>query len=161
MADDTIRFDDGASYEILMGRWSVLVGARFLEWIGVPDGARWLDIGCGNGAFTELVVGHCRPAEVRAFDPSPGQLDYARKRLAGCPYGPEKPTCVNCHIHCYGPRQREAMRVVMRHSGPRMLWRHPVLAIAHLVDGRRRAPPKPGGLAPAQGHQDQAVAPPD
>ena len=81
MADDTIRFDDGASYEILMGRWSVLVGARFLEWIGVPDGARWLDIGCGNGAFTELVVGHCRPAEVRAFDPSPGQLDYARKRL--------------------------------------------------------------------------------
>jgi hypothetical protein len=87
--------------------------------------------------------------------------DYARGRLAGCPYGPEKPTCVNCHIHCYGPRQRETMRVVMRHSGPRMLWRHPVLAIAHLVDGRRRAPPKPGGLAPAQGHQDQAVAPPD
>ena len=81
MVDDTIRFDDGASYEILMGRWSVLVGARFLEWIGVPDGARWLDIGCGNGAFTELVVGRCRPAEVRAFDPSPGQLEYARKRL--------------------------------------------------------------------------------
>ena len=69
--------------------------------------------------------------------------DYARKRLAGCPYGPEKPTCVNCQIHCYGPRQREAMRVVMRFAGPRMLWRHPVLAIAHLVDGRRPAPPKP------------------
>jgi len=71
-------------------------------------------------------------------------LAYARKRLAGCPYGTEKPTCANCQIHCYGPRQREAVRVVMRYAGPRMLWRHPVLALAHLlVDGRRPAPPKP------------------
>lgn len=72
-----------------------------------------------------------------------GLQDYARKRLAGCPYGAEKPTCVNCPIHCYGQRQREAMRVVMRYAGPRMLWRHPVLAIAHLIDGRRPAPPRP------------------
>ena len=72
-----------------------------------------------------------------------GLLDYARKRLAGCPFGPEKPTCANCQIHCYGPVQREAMRDVMRHAGPRMLWEHPWLAIMHLVDGRRPAPPKP------------------
>jgi len=70
-------------------------------------------------------------------------LVYARKRLAGCPYGAEKPTCVNCPIHCYGARQREAMRIVMRHAGPRVLWRHPLLALAHLLDGRRRPPPKP------------------
>lgn len=77
-------------------------------------------------------------------------LAYARKRLAGCPYGVDKPTCVNCQIHCYGPRQREAVRVVMRHAGPRMLWRHPWLALAHLlVDGRRPAPPKPRGSAKA------------
>jgi SAM-dependent methyltransferase len=81
MTDDTIRFDDGASYEHMMGRWSVLVGDRFLDWIDVPAGARWLDVGCGNGAFTELVVARCRPADVRAFDPSPGQLAYARLRL--------------------------------------------------------------------------------
>jgi hypothetical protein len=74
-----------------------------------------------------------------------GLLDYARKRLAGCPFGPEKPTCVNCRIHCYGPQQREAMRAVMRHAGPRMLREHPWLAIAHLVDGWRAAPPKPRG----------------
>ena len=80
MADE-IRFDDGASYELLMGRWSLLVGERFLDWIGVPGGARWLDVGCGNGAFTELVVERCRPASVLAFDPSPGQLAYARTRL--------------------------------------------------------------------------------
>ena len=86
VGDDTIRFDDGAAYERLMGRWSVLVGERFLDWIGVPAGARWLDVGCGNGAFTELLVERCKPADVHAFDPSPGQLAYARTRLpAGAP----------------------------------------------------------------------------
>jgi Nitrous oxide-stimulated promoter len=74
-------------------------------------------------------------------------LAYSRKRLAACPFGPEKPTCVNCRIHCYGPQQREQTRVVMRYAGPRMLLRHPVLAIAHLIDGRRPAPPKPRGVA--------------
>ena len=74
-------------------------------------------------------------------------FDYARKRLAGCPYGPDKPTCVNCQIHCYGPQQREQARVMMRHAGPKMLLRHPWLAIAHLIDGRRPAPPKPRGHA--------------
>lgn len=72
-----------------------------------------------------------------------GLLDYARKRLSLCPYGPAKPTCVNCPIHCYGRAQREAVREVMRHAGPRMLWRHPWLAIAHLFDGRRPAPAPP------------------
>ncbi|MDP1646730.1 MAG: nitrous oxide-stimulated promoter family protein [Rubrivivax sp.] len=78
-------------------------------------------------------------------------LAYARKRLAGCPFGPEKPTCANCQIHCYGPRQRETTRVVMRYAGPRMLWRHPWLALAHLlVDGRRPAPPRPRGAQAAK-----------
>lgn len=72
-----------------------------------------------------------------------GLFEYARKRLAGCPYGPDKPTCANCQIHCYGPRQREATRVMMRYAGPRMLWRHPLLALAHVLDGKRPAPPKP------------------
>jgi len=69
--------------------------------------------------------------------------DYAAKRLALCPYGSDKPTCVNCRIHCYGRRQREQVRDVMRYAGPRMMLRHPVLAIMHVVDGRRPAPPKP------------------
>lgn len=76
-------------------------------------------------------------------------FDYARKRLAGCPYGPDKPTCANCQIHCYGPQQREQTRVMMRYAGPRMLWRHPLLAVMHVVDGRRPAPPKPRGGAKA------------
>jgi len=69
--------------------------------------------------------------------------DYAAKRLAHCPYGADKPTCVNCRIHCYGPRQREQVRDTMRYAGPRMMLRHPVLAIMHVVDGRRPAPPRP------------------
>jgi ubiquinone/menaquinone biosynthesis C-methylase UbiE len=86
MTDTTIRFDDGASYELMMGRWSVLVGERFLDWIDVARGARWLDIGCGNGAFTQLLFERCQPASVQAFDTSPEQLAYARDRLpAGAP----------------------------------------------------------------------------
>jgi len=81
MNDEPIRFDDGASYEQLMGRWSVLVGERFLDWLAAPAGGRWIDVGCGNGAFTEQIVRHCAPASVQAFDPSPGQLAYARQRL--------------------------------------------------------------------------------
>lgn len=80
-------------------------------------------------------------------EPCAALFDYARKRLAGCPYGPEKPTCANCQIHCYGPAQRESTRVMMRYAGPRMLWRHPWLAIAHMLDGRRPAPPRPKGGA--------------
>jgi len=97
---------------------------------------------------------HHRPAapDDRGLCPECGELlAYARKRLAGCPFGVDKPTCAHCQIHCYGPRQRETVRVVMRHAGPRMLWRHPLLALAHLlVDGRRTAPPRPNAAAPAQ-----------
>jgi ubiquinone/menaquinone biosynthesis C-methylase UbiE len=81
MTEPPIRFDDGTAYERMMGRWSALVGERFLDWIAVPEGARWLDVGCGNGAFTEQIVQRCRPAQVQAFDPSSGQLAYARIRL--------------------------------------------------------------------------------
>ncbi len=82
MNDKTIRFDDGASYEIMMGGWTRLVGERFLDWIKVPDGKSWLDIGCGNGAFTEMLIEHCKPSRVQAFDTSEGQLAYARNRLS-------------------------------------------------------------------------------
>jgi YbgA-like uncharacterized protein len=68
---------------------------------------------------------------------------YADLRLEKCPYGVAKPTCVNCPIHCYKPTMRERMKDVMRLSGPRMLARHPILAIRHVLDGRKPAPPRP------------------
>ena len=70
-------------------------------------------------------------------------LDYARERLSRCPFGEEKPACIACPIHCYDRRRREAVKEVMRDAGPRMLRRHPILAILHLMDGRRPAPPIP------------------
>ena len=56
VADQHIRFDDGAAYERVMGTWSRLAGDIFLDWLAPRSGLRWIDIGCGNGAFTELLV---------------------------------------------------------------------------------------------------------
>ena len=66
-------------------------------------------------------------------------LAYAERRLDKCPYGDDKPTCSNCPIHCYKPVQRELAGEIMRYAGPRMMLRHPLLAISHLIDGRREA----------------------
>lgn len=70
--------------------------------------------------------------ECRAF------LDYAGRRLEKCPYGPAKPTCARCPIHCYKPAPRETARVIMRHAGPRMMLRHPWLSLTHVLDKVRR-----------------------
>jgi SAM-dependent methyltransferase len=77
-----IRFDDGAAYEGFMGVWSRLAGGVFLDWLAPPPGWRWLDVGCGNGAFTEMLLERCAPAEVQGIDPSQAQLDFATQRLA-------------------------------------------------------------------------------
>ena len=65
-------------------------------------------------------------------------LDYATNRLDRCPFGAAKPTCGKCTVHCYKPAMRSKARAVMRYAGPRMIWRHPILALRHLLDGRRR-----------------------
>ncbi|MGA6940242.1 MAG: class I SAM-dependent methyltransferase [Pseudolabrys sp.] len=80
MAKADTLFTDGKAYERLMGRWSRLVGDVFLNWLAVPRGLRWLDVGCGNGAFTEEVVARCAPAAVLAVDPSEDQIAYAQTR---------------------------------------------------------------------------------
>ena len=82
MAETPIRFDDGAAYERMMGAWSQLAGNIFLDWLASPANLRWVDVGCGNGAFTELIVEKCAPSEVHGVDPSEGQLAFARKRPA-------------------------------------------------------------------------------
>ncbi len=82
MVDQQIRFDDGAAYERYMGKWSRLAGTAFLDWLDPRQGLRWLDVGCGNGAFTELLVERCAPASVHGVDPSDEQLAFARTRPA-------------------------------------------------------------------------------
>lgn len=76
-------------------------------------------------------------------------MTYAARRLAVCTYGEDKPVCAKCQVHCYGKVMRERVREVMRYSGPRMIWRHPWLALMHVVDKRHAAPPKPNAAARA------------
>lgn len=70
-------------------------------------------------------------------------LTYARQRLEKCPFQEGKTTCAKCPVHCYKPAMRERVRTVMRYSGPRMTYRHPMMAIQHLIDGRRKEPIQP------------------
>jgi hypothetical protein len=73
---------------------------------------------------------------------------YCDLRLRGCPFGAAKPTCARCKVHCYRREMRERVREVMRHAGPRILWRHPWLAFLHeVLDARRPTP----GLARGPG----------
>jgi ubiquinone/menaquinone biosynthesis C-methylase UbiE len=63
-----------------MGVWSQLAGNVFLDWLAPRPGLRWIDVGCGSGAFTELLIERCAPVEVHGIDPSAGQLAFARAR---------------------------------------------------------------------------------
>jgi hypothetical protein len=67
-------------------------------------------------------------------------LDYAQLRLDKCPYQEGKTTCAKCPVHCYQPAMRTKVRTVMRYAGPRMLLRHPLMAMMHLIDGLRKEP---------------------
>lgn len=93
-----------------------------------------------------MIAMHCLARHRWGGAPCPecGLLgDYARRRLERCVFGDAKPTCANCVVHCYREDMRERVREVMRWAGPRMLLRHPWLAVMHFVDGRRAAPALP------------------
>ncbi len=81
MAEVKITFDASDDYERFMGRWSRAIGEKFLTWLAPPADGRWLDVGCGTGAFSELILRRCAPKSVDGVDPSPAQLEYARKLL--------------------------------------------------------------------------------
>src|SRR3954463_5028692 len=80
MTAPQIHFDDGAGYERMMGKWSRLAGEVFLDWLKPPAGLRWIDVGCGNGAFTALLTERAAPTEIQGVDPSDAQLSFARGR---------------------------------------------------------------------------------
>lgn len=63
-------------------------------------------------------------------------LTYAKERLTRCPFGENKGACAKCEIHCYKPEMRKRVTEVMRYSGPRMLRKHPLLAIVHLLKAK-------------------------
>ena len=78
MTEGRVTFDNAQAYENFMGRWSRAVGEKFLVWLDPPKNARWLDLGCGTGAFTGLILKTCSPAKVTGVDPSPQQVEHAK-----------------------------------------------------------------------------------
>jgi ubiquinone/menaquinone biosynthesis C-methylase UbiE len=83
MPEVKITFDAADDYERYMGRWSRAIGEKFLAWFGAPRDARWLDVGCGTGAFSELILRHATPSSLTGIDPSPEQIDFVRKHVPG------------------------------------------------------------------------------
>ena len=98
--------------------------------------------------LTAMIALYCRdqhqPPEGLCADCAALQ-EYARARLERCTFGADKPKCAACPVHCYQPAMRAAIRAVMSYAGPRMLVRHPVLAMGHAVDGLRHRPAKGRG----------------
>lgn len=74
-------FDDADAYERYMGRWSRAIGEKFLIWLAPPQNADWLDVGCGTGAFSQLIAERCTPKSLSGIDPSAAQVDFARGKL--------------------------------------------------------------------------------
>lgn len=65
-------------------------------------------------------------------------LEYAKQRSEKCPFMEAKTFCSNCKVHCYKPEMREKIRKVMRFSGPRMIFYHPILALRHVIESRKK-----------------------
>ena len=64
-------------------------------------------------------------------------LQYTEKRIRQCAFGPDKPVCSRCRVHCFQPEMRRRIREIMRYSGPKMLYRHPWHALRHLIHKHR------------------------
>jgi SAM-dependent methyltransferase len=82
---ETTRHDAwqaGDSYDLYMGRWSRQIAPRFLDWLGVPEGSAWLEVGCGTGALSGAIVARCKPKGLLAIDSSEGFVATARKNVS-------------------------------------------------------------------------------
>jgi SAM-dependent methyltransferase len=74
-------WSSGEAYERYVGRWSRPVAHEFLDWLALPSGLRWLDVGCGTGALTSIILVTQSPASVRGIDPSAAFVGFARENV--------------------------------------------------------------------------------
>ena len=72
---------NGAAYEYYIGRWSRLVARKFIAWLDISFGARWLDVGCGTGILSQTILDVASPKTVLGIDSSEGYVEYARKHI--------------------------------------------------------------------------------
>jgi SAM-dependent methyltransferase len=75
-------WDDGATYEPYIGRWSRVVAQHFVDWLALPQGAAWLDFGCGTGALSQTILARANPRVVIGCDRSPGYIAYAQSQTS-------------------------------------------------------------------------------
>ena len=80
-ADRKDTWAAGKLYEPYVGRWSRLVAREFLAWLEVPPNLDWLDVGCGTGALTEVILQRAGPRSVKGVDPSAGFIEHARAHI--------------------------------------------------------------------------------
>jgi SAM-dependent methyltransferase len=71
----------GHAYEPYVGRWSRLVAREFLQWLAIPVGSRWLDVGCGTGALSQAILDLAAPALVHGIDQSDGYIAHVREQI--------------------------------------------------------------------------------
>jgi SAM-dependent methyltransferase len=71
----------GALYEPYVGRWSRLVARAFLPWLGVPEGSRWIDVGCGTGALSQTILESANPQSLQGFDTSSAFVAHAQAHV--------------------------------------------------------------------------------
>ncbi len=74
-------WERGNPYESYVGRWSRQVAPRFLSWLRIPAGRKWVDVGCGTGALCAAILDHGSPFSVAGVEPSAGFLGTARENL--------------------------------------------------------------------------------
>ena len=75
------RWDSADAYETYVGRWSRLVAREFVQWLAVPPGSRWLDVGCGTEALVRAALAHAAPREVVGVDPSETYIASASAQI--------------------------------------------------------------------------------
>ncbi|MDZ7724921.1 MAG: nitrous oxide-stimulated promoter family protein [candidate division KSB1 bacterium] len=83
-----------------------------------------------------MIAMYCRAHHQATSEPCTACLDllkYAQTRLEHCPFSGDKPVCSKCAVHCYSSKRREQIKRVMRYSGPRMMFTHPILAVRHVL----------------------------
>jgi hypothetical protein len=131
-AQSAIAYDRG-TYTIM----SLPQSERTMEQPRATDARRLAREKCTIRVILAL---HCRAHHAPDRDLCPDcdeLLHYALCRLDRCPFGAAKTVCARCPIHCYSPSMRTRIRAAMRYAGPRMAWRHPLLALRHWFDGLR------------------------
>ena len=81
MPETRVAFDDANAYDRYMGRWSRAIGENFLAWLDPPANRSWLDVGCGTGVFSELILAQAAPDRIIGIDPSPQQVEHATRTV--------------------------------------------------------------------------------